>query len=404
VEGLTSAATTLLIVGIFFYTSNVFHWGLRRNFCLAAAQGMVYVIGALLADPLAGRLGRRRGLTVIYITMMLLASVGLLPLGPGVIVTVLLLYTALAGASWPALESLVSSGAEAGELSRRLGTYNLVWAATSGVAYALNGPIILHCRAGVFLIPLSAHGLSALTVFLGQRLPPAAVAESPVAAPEPSRTPAAELDLLAHRRLALWLSRLALPATYMVIYSLSAIMPLLPAMSKLSISAKTAAASVWMASRCITFVVLGMTTAWHTRPKLLLWSALAMFVSFLGTVVRPSDLAGIGTQFDLLSMLLWQVPLGVALGAIYTASLYFGMVLSQGSTEHGGYHEALIGLGSILGPGAGAISLFFFNDLRAGLAAVAAIVAASVLAATVANLRFRGSEQGESLELPAGRH
>ena len=45
-----------------------------------------------------------------------------------------------------------------------------------------------------------------------------------------------------------------------------------------------------------------------------------------------------------------------------------GMVLSEGSTEHGGYHEALIGLGSILGPGTAALTQWKWpNDLRAGV-------------------------------------
>ena len=43
-------------------------------------------------------------------------------------------------------------------------------------------------------------------------------------------------------------------------------------------------------------------------------------------------------------MIAWQIVLGVTMGLIYSGSLYFGMVLSEGSTEHGGYHEALIGM------------------------------------------------------------
>ena len=62
------------------------------------------------------------------------------------------------------------------------------------------------------------------------------------------------------------------------------------------------------------------------------------------------------------------------MGMIYSASLYFGMVLSDGSTEHGGYHEALIGLGSILGPGTAALTqLVWRGDIRAGVAAVCCV-------------------------------
>jgi hypothetical protein len=49
-----------------------------------------------------------------------------------------------------------------------------------------------------------------------------------------------------------------------------------------------------------------------------------------------------------------QIVLGISIGTIHSASLYFGMAVSDGSTEHSGYHEALIGLDQILGPLVGA--------------------------------------------------
>src|SRR5205807_585236 len=126
---------------------------------------------------------------------------------------------------------------------------------------------------------------------------------------------------------------------------------------------------------------------WHTRPRVLLIAAVAMMVAFVGTTMQPSRLfptAGFSPSADLVSMLLWQAVLGLALGVIYSGSLYFGMVLSQGSTEHGGYHEALIGLGWAIGPGAGAITQWLHpNDTRWGVAAVGAVIAASVMAVTL---------------------
>jgi hypothetical protein len=89
-------------------------------------------------------------------------------------------------------------------------------------------------------------------------------------------------------------------------------------------------------------------------------------------------------------MIASQVLLGAALGLIYTASLYFGMVLSDGSTEHAGYHEALIGLGQVLGPGAGALTQWKWQgSLRAGVVAVSSLVFVSVCAAAVAAVKAR---------------
>jgi hypothetical protein len=145
-----------------------------------------------------------------------------------------------------------------------------------------------------------------------------------------------------------------------------------------------------MAARVAAFLILGLTTWWHTRPRILVLAAAVMLLSFLGVVVRPSDLLGPTAQSaDLLSMILWQIPLGLSLGMIYAASLYFGMVLSEGSTEHGGYHEALIGLGSILGPGAGALAQIVRpGDVQFGIRAVGSVIAASVFAVAVTSLLF----------------
>jgi hypothetical protein len=169
-------------------------------------------------------------------------------------------------------------------------------------------------------------------------------------------------------------------------------MPLLPVMQPLDTAQRTLAGSVWMIARFAAFVYLGATVWWHTRPRMLLVAAAVMLVAFVGVTVRPSDVFGgpaaIVHAVDLASMVGWQIALGAVMGIIYSASLYFGMVLSDGSTEHGGYHEALIGLGSILGPGTAALTqLVWRGDLRAGVAAVCCVIALSVIAAGVATVK-----------------
>ncbi len=98
-----------------------------------------------------------------------------------------------------------------------------------------------------------------------------------------------------------------------------------------------------MISRWFCFVALDVTTWWHAAAALL-FAAIVLLLAFLAITLIPSTL----------SMVLWQIALGVAMGLIYSASLYFGMVLSDGSTAQNAYHEALIGLGSVLGPCSGA--------------------------------------------------
>ncbi len=248
---------------------------------------------------------------------------------------------------------------------------------------AINGIILEKWTIGAFLIPAMGHGLCALTLLILFRIrrirmrrtggPLIQNISMPPLTPDPK--------LLPIRTLALWLSRVALPATYVVIYSLMALMPSLPVMQGLDETHKTLYGSTWMAARWITFLILGLGIWWHARPRILLAAAALMLLSFAGIVVRPSDLfSGLSSHHDLISMALWQIGLGVALGMIYAASLYFGMVLSDGSTEHGGYHEALIGLGSILGPGTGAITQWISPDnLQLGIWSVGGIIALTVI-------------------------
>lgn len=381
VAALTSTGTTLLVVAIFFYTRYTFHWTLLQNFLLATAQGTVYVIGSMFAGAAARKLDRCRALALVYAAMCLLSLLAFMVSGSaGAVIPVILLYTGVSSVGWPMLESLATSNCDAHLMSRRIGAYNLVWATTSMTALALDGTINTHWPGGIFIIPALVHGASCLIVLSMHRASADAQTDAHDAHPEP------EPELLRMRKLALWLSRLALPSTYVAIYSLMALMPSLPVMKDLSAPARTAVSSVWMGTRLLAFVVMGASTWWHARPRLLLGAAVAVLITFFATTIRPSDvLAGSTQAIDLNVMIFAQIIMGVALGIIYSGSLYFGMVLSDGSTDHGGYHEALIGLGQLAGPGAGAIAQWLYpGNLYAGVASAGSIVFLSVVGVGIA--------------------
>ena len=383
---LSSVGGVFLTVGIFFFTEHYFHWGLGRNFALASAQGTAYVLGSLSADKVARKFGRRGGLMRIYLVLAALALLaGIAAHWPALLVANLLAYVFTLALTWPQLESLVSSDADAHEMSRRVGMYNLVWSGTNAIAFAVNGAIIEHWRGGVFVIPAIAYLTCAMLMWRNRAIEPATATQSNLGHVEP------EPELLAKRTLAMWLARISLPSTYVVVYGLAAMMPLLPVMHPLDTAQRTLAGSVWMIARFVAFLYLGATAWWHTRPRVLLGAAAMMLIAFMGVTIRPSDIFGaqaLPYSIDLASMLTWQVALGAMMGLIYSASLYFGMVLSEGSTEHGGYHEALIGLGSILGPGTAALTqLRWHGEIRAGVAAVCAVIGLSVVAATIATLK-----------------
>jgi hypothetical protein len=377
IEAVLSFAANLLFVGIFFYTTHVFGGGLVRNFCLAAGQGAVYVVASLASQGLARRIGDRRLLLGANVALAVVAAVGVVATQPALLTLVIVVYVPLVALNWPVLEAASVADADPHEMSRRIGVYNLVWAGTGALAVAVQGKLIAMDPRMVFFVPLLIHLAIVGVILCVRRYGVRRIDAAPMDAhahPEP------EPDLLRQRTLALWLSRIALPSTYVVIYSLSALMPLLPVMGRLDTTLETVVGAVWMASRFVMFFVLGATVFWHTRPRLLLAAAVTMGVAFVG-VTSLDTVAGVIAA---------QVLLGVALGLIYTASLYFGMVLSDGSAEHAGYHEALIGLGQVLGPGAGALTQWRWpGSLRAGVVAVSSLAMVSIVAAFVAAAKAR---------------
>jgi hypothetical protein len=380
-EALASIAGALFTAGLPFYTHYRFGWGAQENLMLGAGQGIAYSFGALSAEAVARRLGRRRALLLAYTLLSLMAgAVGAAAVGRVIwaFVPVILVVVALLGTTWPMVESLVSEGADAGELSRRLARYNVTWSVSGAVSLAGSGAIIQYAPGWAFMAIAGLVFLGSLGLVARIRSEDGPELRSGVGAPAPadvSMTP----ELANQRRQALWLSRISLPATYVVVYSLVPMLPSLPVMHRLSPTVATLVASVWLAVRAGTFVVTGRTTFWHSRPGLLLYASMLMLVSFLG-VLAPAAFVDLSLGMALLIMVPAQLALGISLGIIYAGSLYFGMVLSQGSTEHGGYHEALIGLGQTLGPGlAGAMLWVRPGDLWASVAAVSSVLGASIL-------------------------
>jgi MFS family permease len=393
-EALAAAGTNLLITAIYFYTADQFHWNLKQNFLLASGQGLFYVAGALTAGSLARWVSRPLALALVYAVMALLSILAFFAVRSPVMVTaLLLLYSFASTLGWPILESLASSGVDSHALSRRIATYNFVWASVSIAMLAIDGTLIVYWPSGIFLVPFGVHAVSSALMFLdrSETAPPGPA----TAAPSSTHAPEPEPELLRVRTLALWLSRVALPATYVVLFSLMALMPSLAVVKQQTPAVQTLLSAVWMVTRVLAFLVLGVGTWWHTRPRLLLVAAILMLVAFFGITVRPSDIFGHGSAWiDLTTMVVSQLALGAAVGMIYAASLYFGMVLSDGSTEHGGYHEALIGVGFIVGPAAGALAQIMRpGDIYAGIFAVGAVVFVSVVAVVVTSIVARGKEK-----------
>jgi MFS family permease len=386
-EAVGAISGALLTVGLPFYTHHRFGWDARDNFLLGAGQGVAYVLGALSAQRLSLRWGRRTSLVALYAVLALfgMAIAWTAVSGSAALLVVLvLLEMALVAATWPLLESLVSADLGPRELSRQLGIYNITWAICGALTVALSGTVIQYAPPWAYFAIVAGGHLAAFALILSVSDDAGRFSERPAA-----QQCAVDPALARQRRLALWLSRISLPATYVVVYSLAPLFPSLPALRALSPASATVLASVWLVGRAVAFVITGRTTFWHARPRLLLWASVVMLAAFLGTVVPPI-LVDVALGPVVAVMVAAQAALGLSLGLIYAGSLYFGMVLSEGSTEHGGYHEALIGLGQVLGPGIGATVLWACpGSLGASIGAVSALLSVSLVLEAAAQQRAR---------------
>jgi len=63
-----------------------------------------------------------------------------------------------------------------------------------------------------------------------------------------------------------------------------------------------------------------------------------------------------------------QILFGGAIGLIYYSSLFYSMDVGETKGEHGGIHEAAIGLGNFAGPAMGAMSLYLWPHQANGSA------------------------------------
>jgi MFS family permease len=404
-EALGCHAANLLGAGAFFFTAERFGWGAGRNLLLAAATGVVFTVVALLATRMTAWVGMRATATIGLIGMAVSAAAALVAqASPVPLAIAVVAHCGCSALLWPSLESLACTGLTHAQMARRLAVYNTVWPAAGAATVPLVSPILHSYPSGLFVLALAANVVAAAALWIGHRpatpLPSESVTHDADDAPHP------EPELVRVRTRALWLSRVALPAAFVASYGIMAIMPSLPLMHRLPPETHTLVAGIWLAARWVGFVFCGWTTWWHTRPRAMLAAVALMLIAFLGVALPwpfPWWLDP-GTAAWVAWVAAWQVVLGFCLALICSASLYFGMVLSDASVEHSGYHEALVGLGTVVGPGAGALAQYYGgSDPIWGTVAVGSVIAASVAASAVVALRHsRGDTNGADAPAPLG--
>jgi predicted MFS family arabinose efflux permease len=249
---------------------------------------------------------------------------------------------------WPTIEPLVSEGEDAEGLPRAVGTYNVVWAGTNALALFSGGTLVEKFGfQSIFYIPFVIFVTQlALTFWLQRHATEMARAalNQPVVVPPPDPNRPSPAKTMAFRRMAL----LSNPFAYVAINTLIAVLPGIAERFHLTPMFAGFACSLWGFARLGTFFALWFWTDWHYRFRWLVTAFALLIVSFAVILAVSNLWAVLGAQ----------IFFGIAIGLIYYSSLFYSMDASDTKGEHGGIHEAAIGVGNCLGPAVGTTALW----------------------------------------------
>lgn len=385
VTAMGSIGTGAITNGIFFLAKSAYGFGDRRNLTLGAVLGAAYIAGALGVGPAlraaANRFAWLSTRSVLVVVLLLIAASAALPAvatalpstrGPWSLWVSVLVFAPTTGALWPIIESYLSGGRRGRGLIRAIGAFNIVWSIAVLGSMWMMVPLIEQRPLAMLGLVGGVHVLAALGL-LGFR-------------PEPGRTdpdawPGEPHPATFQTQLAVF--RVLLPLSYVLLSTISPLLPGILERLSIDIAWQPALASLWMAARVLAFVSLERWHGWHGRWLTPIGSGLLMAAGFTAAVLSP----GLGTLG--LPMLVGGLLLfGLGMAGVYVGALYYVMEVGHGGVDAGGSHEAIIGIGYTLGPlcGLAAGALAGWGDPGARDAAVLGLTGLLVLIGLLAGV------------------
>jgi MFS family permease len=367
-EGLNSFGTVFYFNYLYFLMRDDFGYGNKRNLALASVLGLIYAFAAWQTGKFAQRRGYFAALNVGFTTMAVFFVAGLLlhlfwKTAIGQILASIGVTTGMCFI-WPTLEAFISDGETEEGLPRVVGIYNVVWAGTAALASFTGGMFIeFFGYKIVFILPLViVLAMLGLTFWLkrhsaetAREISAAAQADHARAPHQPSSPRAATFLRMA------WLAN---PFAYIAIQTLIAVIPGIAAKFQLSAMYVGFVCWLWYFVRVGTFIALWQWEGWHYRFRWLATAFGILVVSFATILMSPNLAVLIGAQ----------IFFGAAIGLIYYSSLFYSMDAGDTRGEHGGIHEAAIGMGNCVGPAVGALSLQFLPHANSGAIAVSGLL------------------------------
>lgn len=379
VTALASIGTGILWTGLAFIAEAEFHFSKPRALTLYLVLGVVYFVSAFSASrALAGPLRRLRPRSVLALALIVQAAFCALPVlarNEASLWITAIVVNVTSALLWPIIESYLSSGRTARAMRSALGLWNVVWTASVALSMLMLAPMLAHRPSDAILI----LGVCNLLAIVCLAWFPASPAEH--ARPHGGHAPL-ETDVGPDYPRLLVAFRVLLLLSYVVAEALAPLLPFILAgvlradaslrILGVDLSAKALVASVWMGARVIAVAFLWRFPFWHGSWRTLHIGAACLALGFAGIVASPA------LPLTLASL----VALGVGLGIIYSAAIYYAMSVGHARVDAAGTHEAMIGMGYALGPAAGLLgyALAWSTRLISEPVAIIAVIWAILIA------------------------
>ena len=340
--GLNSFATTIYFTYVYFLLHDKFGFSDKANLAVAALLGLVYAFSAWQGGKFGQRYGNIFSLKLGFTLMGIAFALGpFLDTAVGQI-AVTMVVSASVCLTWPMLEALVTEGETSAHVPHAVGLYNVTWAATNALALFTGGALIEKFGyASLYWLPLIFMVVQLAMTFYLEKIHPRDAQNAAIPRLEPHRTAPP------HAKNFQQLAWLANPFAYIAINTLVAVLPGIAAKFQLTPMFAGFACSLWGFMRLAAFVLFWRWDGWHYRFRWLVMAFALIIGSFAAILIAP----------NLWMVLVAQVFFGVAIGLIYYSSLFYAMDASDVKSEHGGIHEATVGIGNCIGPAVGAVSL-----------------------------------------------
>jgi hypothetical protein len=134
-----------------------------------------------------------------------------------------------------------------------------------------------------------------------------------------------------------WLSNAVLCGLIAAFFALA---PRIARHLRMSDAATIILLTTFMVVRASSFGLLWLWTGWHYRPG---WLYAAM-------AAGPAGVAAVFFVPHPAALVAGLVLFGLASGLTYSASIYYSHSVGEGQAKHGGFHEAILGIGGFTAP------------------------------------------------------